>query len=321
MKDRFGREIDYLRISITDRCNLRCRYCIPDGVKLVPMGELLTYEEIEEVCRVGAELGISKIKVTGGEPLARKGAAKLIRMLKRIPGISSVTMTTNGVLLAQYLDELKANGLNGVNISLDTLDRDRYQEITGQDRLLQVMEAVELALKSGIRVKLNAVLWGEVRDSDWQGLLELARTRPLDVRFIELMPIGAGAGMDGYSNELLLGKISERYGMAERDEREHGNGPAVYYRLSGFAGSIGLISPIHGNFCHGCNRLRMSAKGELKPCLCYEDTIPLKGLLRQKNQEGVRAALVQAIMGKPDAHCFESPKKVTEKKNMIGIGG
>lgn len=321
MKDRFGREIDYLRISITDRCNLRCRYCIPDGVQSVPTGELLTYEEIEKVCRCGAELGIAKLKVTGGEPLVRKGAAELIGMLKRIPGISSVTMTTNGVLLAEHLDDLKAKGLDGVNISLDTLDRDRYREITGQDKLFQVLEAVEMAVRSGIRTKLNAVLMGTVRDSDWQGLVELARTRPLDVRFIELMPIGAGACMEGYSNRLLFEKISRVYGRPDRDEREHGNGPAVYYRLPGFAGSIGLISPIHGSFCHRCSRLRMSAKGELKPCLCYEDAVPLKDLLRQNNQEGVKDALAQAIMGKPGAHCFESIQNVTEKKNMIGIGG
>ncbi|MCI8660473.1 MAG: GTP 3',8-cyclase MoaA [Lachnospiraceae bacterium] len=321
MKDKFGREIDYLRISVTDHCNLRCRYCIPDGIQLVPMHDLLTYEEIEKVCRCGAELGISKLKVTGGEPLVRKGVARLIGMLKRIPGISSVTLTTNGVLLEECLDDLKAEGLDGVNISLDTLDPERYREITGRDELAQVLAGVDKAVKSGIRTKINVVLSEFIRDQDWKGLAELAKETPLDVRFIELMPIGAGALVAGYSNVDVFGKIQELYGTAKKDEREHGNGPAVYYQLPGFTGSIGLISAIHGNFCHHCNRLRMSAGGELKSCLCYEDIIPLRGLLREGNREDVKEAFVRAICEKRSAHCFYNIQKVTEKKYMAGIGG
>lgn len=321
MRDLFGREIDYLRVSITDRCNLRCRYCIPEDVCLVPMEEILSYEEIETVCQCAAKLGISKIKVTGGEPLVRKGAPELIGRLKNIPGICQVTMTTNGVLLTNYLDELVKNGLDGVNISLDTLDETQYQKITGKAVLPQVLEGIEAAADSGLRTKINVVLQKSTLEGEWRKLIQLAKHRDVDVRFIELMPIGAGAGMSGESNEALMEKVRVQYPNLCRDGRVHGNGPAVYYHIPGFMGCIGLISAVHGRFCSGCNRIRMSAQGEIKPCLCYEDVIPLKPVLRSGKLEDVQEALAKAIREKPGEHCFGVDEKRTEHKPMVSIGG
>ena len=197
MLDQYGRSIDYMRVSITDRCNLRCRYCMPEGVELLPMKDILTYEEIREICSEAARLGIRKLKITGGEPLVRLGCADLIRELKAIEGIEQVTMTTNGVLLGRYLPELIRAGLDAVNISLDTLDRDRYAAITGRDELVSVLESVDAALASPLRVKINAVLQKGVNDDEWFSLAELARGRALDVRFIEIMPIGFGLQIEG----------------------------------------------------------------------------------------------------------------------------
>lgn len=321
MKDQYGREIDYLRISITDRCNLRCRYCIPDGVQLVPMGEILSYEEIETVCRCAAELGFSKIKITGGEPLVRKGAPELIGKIRSIPGIEHVTMTTNGILIPDYLDELVASGLEAVNISLDTLDAQEYSCITGRDQLELVKKGIRMAAESSLRTKINVVLQEGVHEQGWRPLVELARELPIDVRFIELMPIGEGAHKTGISGDVILQKVEEAYPGTVRDESVHGNGPAVYYRIPGFAGSVGFIEAIHGKFCDRCNRIRLSAEGELKPCLCYDRTIALKPFLRAGDVEGVKEALSQAVFGKPEAHCFEHRSDITENKNMVSIGG
>ena len=192
MKDQFGRTIDYMRISITDRCNLRCRYCMPLGIELVSMGELLTYEEIEQISQVAAQEGIRKLKITGGEPFVRKGCVELIARLKAIPGIEQVTLTTNGVLLSKYAQELADIKLDGVNISLDSRIRERYQWITGRDELMQVMEGLQTALAVDLKVKINAVLQNQMNENEWLSLAELAEEFPVDVRFIEMMPIGYG---------------------------------------------------------------------------------------------------------------------------------
>lgn len=321
MKDSYGREIDYMRISITDRCNLRCRYCMPDSTPALPGGELLTYEEIVQVCWEAAALGITRFKITGGEPLVRLDAAKLIGKLKGIPGVEAVTLTTNGVLLSEHLKELHEQGLDAVNISLDTLDERRYREITGFDALPRVLEGFYQALETGMKVKINTVLQADRSPEDWQELVLLARDHPVDVRFIELMPIGTGRELQGVSNPELQERIAEIYPGLSRDRRIHGNGPAVYYRIPGFSGSIGFISAIHGKFCESCNRLRMSAAGELKPCLCYGGTVDVKTPLRRKDLEGVRQALREAILKKPEAHCFKDVEGITERRRMVSIGG
>ncbi len=321
MKDSQGREIDYMRISVTDRCNLRCTYCMPDGIELLPMAEILTFEEILRVCRQAVELGITRFKVTGGEPLVRRGCVGLIDRIRHLPGVEQVTLTTNGVLLREHLDALLDAGLDAVNISLDTLKRERFVEITGSDHLEEVLAAVDAAVRSGLQVKINTVLEQEKNAGEWQDILELAWERNLDVRFIELMPIGNGAECTGISNETLFEWIREKYPDIHRDGRVHGNGPAVYYHIPGFAGSVGFISPIHCVFCGRCNRIRMTATGELKPCLCYEDTVSVRDAARHGEDRQIRAKLEEAVLMKPKQHCFDAWQDITEQRKMIQIGG
>lgn len=326
MIDGKGRLIDYMRISITDRCNLRCSYCMPDGIRQIAMSEILTYEEIESICQIAAELGIKKLKITGGEPLVRKGCTDLICRLKKVPGIEQVTLTTNGALLTEYLESLKKAGTDGINISLDTCNAARYQAITGTDACDRVIEAVYKSADSGIRTKVNAVLQEDDLEEegckeDVKGLLGLAKEITVDVRFIELMPIGYGKKRHGVSNDRVLSEIRKIYPDIRKDERTHGNGPAVYYQIPGFSGSIGFISAMHGKFCGECNRIRMTATGDIKPCLCYADVYPLRDLLRSGNYELVKEQLMEAVRKKPEAHCFEEPGAVTEAHQMVQIGG
>lgn len=325
LEDRYGRTIDYMRISITDRCNLRCRYCMPDGIEKVPMSRILTYEQIELIVREAAAQGITKIKITGGEPLVRRGCPALIAKLKQIPGITQVTMTTNGVLLEEALPELIKAGLDAVNVSLDTLDARKYEQITGYDELPNVLSAIAAAVQSGMKVKINVVPQRDINEDELLNLAVLAKDNPLDVRFIEIMPIGAGAGYDTISNDDVLHLIKEKYPQMTQDESYHGNGPAVYQKISGFDGSIGFISAIHGKFCQSCNRIRLTSMGMLKPCLCYADAIDLWEHLQVGDQMQRKALIHEdidlAISQKPRQHKFEHVEDVTEKNHMSSIGG
>ncbi len=310
MKDKYGRTINYIRISITDRCNLRCRYCMPQGASFVPQEDLLTDQEIQQVCRAAARMGVSRVKITGGEPLLREGCAELVGMLKRLPGIRQVTMTTNGILLHQYLLQLLANGLDAVNISLDTLSENTYAQMTGKPQLSRVLANIRLAGQAGLSVKLNRVLLKGVNDKEWHELAALTQKMPVDVRFIEMMPIGYGREYTPVSNEMLLKELYRIYPDLETDRRIHGNGPAVYYRIKDAQGSIGLISAI----------------GRLKPCLCFADSVDLGAVLRgnmpeEKKQEALCQAFCQALADKPRMHRFEVPGAVTEQAQMVQIGG
>lgn len=321
MTDRFGRTVDYMRISITDRCNLRCSYCMPKNPCWLPEEELLSQEEILEICSCGVKLGIRKIKVTGGEPLIRQDCTELIRRIKTLPGMEKVTLTTNGVLLALKAQELYEAGIDGVNISLDTLDRNIYQEITGFDRLPQVLEGIQAMGEVPVALKTNTVLMPGVNEESWKELALLAKSQSIDVRFIEKMPLGEEKGTEGISNLRLLEDMQKLFGKAEKDNRIHGNGPAVYYHFPEFKGSIGFISALHGKFCADCNRLRMTAEGLVKPCLCYQDSISLKEAVREGNREEIEKLLKKAIEEKPLSHCFEHTEQVTERRNMWKIGG
>lgn len=350
MKDSSGRTIDYMRISITDRCNLRCRYCMPEGVTEEPRWEILSLEEIEAVALAGAGLGIKKIKVTGGEPLVRKNCPLLIKRLKAIPGIEKVTITTNGVLLEEQYDALLEAGVDGINVSLDTLNRRLYEKITGRDELERVLSGIKKAAEGPVPVKINAVSLdltqiarecGLTGDFGWRELVNFARELPVDVRFIEMMPIGYGKQFETISHKTLLEEMKKEISGLCPDERIHGFGPAVYYKAPGFKGSIGLISAIHGKFCGDCNRVRLTAKGYLKSCLCYEDGVDLRAILRDGQekpetdrhfhwekqpddalvQKALKEAMSHAVYAKPVAHCFENPENITEVHNMISIGG
>lgn len=337
MRDSQGRTIDYMRISITDRCNLRCRYCMPENPEHVPVDEMLTFEEITKAVRCSASLGIRYIKITGGEPLVRKGCPGLVKMIKEVPGIEKVTLTTNGILLKQYLGQLIEAGIDGINISLDTLDGSRYREITGRDSLPEVVSAIKTASASSVPIKINTVSlsmgFGKEWDSslesegnDWEKMTEIARDYPVDVRFIEMMPIGYGKQFTTVNHGELLKEMKQHYPEMEKDNTLHGFGPAVYYKIPGFLGSIGFISAIHGKFCNRCNRIRLTSKGYLKTCLCYEAGADLRPILRSGLEEKelekqLSQVMKQAVMEKPAAHCFENPGQVTEQGNMSMIGG
>ncbi len=325
MLDQFERNIDYLRISITDRCNLRCVYCMPEeGVEWMPHEEILSYEEILRLCRVFAALGIRKIKLTGGEPLCRKGVADLVREIKGVEGIDCVTLTTNGMTLAKQLPALVEAGLDGVNISLDTLDRKGFEALTRRDGLPQVLEGLHAALAvPGLSVKLNCVPTARNQDQ-LVPLARLARDHAVAVRFIELMPIGLGAGLDFQSEEQVRALLEGEFGPMTPCEERLGNGPCHYVNLSGFTGRIGFISAMSHNFCAQCNRVRLTAQGFLKTCLQYERGADLRAILRGGgSDEKLMQAVSQAIGEKPSRHHFEqaADQQALERHGMSQIGG
>ena len=298
---------------------------MPEGIHLTSMSELLTFEEIVQVVGAGAELGIRHVKLTGGEPLLRRSLPTLVQMLKNIDGIEQVTMTTNGILLKEHLPALLKAGLDAVNISLDSTDRDTFRKITGFDQLDMVLAAIDAACASGIRTKINAVSLNLGEEAIWN-LIDLAKDRPLDVRFIEMMPIGHGKDFPVYSHTKMLEQFRERYPDLTADKAMHGFGPAVYYHIPGYQGSIGLISAIHGKFCDKCNRIRLTSTGFLKGCLCYNTGADLREILRANEAEDEKRrhlteTMEAAIYAKPRAHCFESAGDVTERATMNEIGG
>lgn len=323
MLDRYGRVINYLRISVTDRCNLRCCYCMPEGVQDVGMKNILTFEEIWEIVRTGVSLGITHIRITGGEPLVRKGCADLIRRIREIPGVETIAMTTNGVLLGNYGKQLKEAGVDGVNISLDTLDPEEFYKITGKRELQEVLAGIRAAKTAGLPVKLNAV---NRKELDPIPLVRYAQEENLPLRFIEMMPVGYGKKYVGRSNEELRETLEAVCGKAEcmtnREELSRmGSGPAVYYQFSDLKVPVGFISAIHGKFCDTCNRVRLTAEGYLKLCLCYDEGEDLRRVLREGEKENLRTIMEQTIFRKPAAHCFEHPAEMTETHEMVKIGG
>lgn len=323
MLDRYGRVINYLRISVTDRCNLRCCYCMPEGVQDVEMKNILTFEEIWEIVRTGVSLGITHIRITGGEPLVRKGCVDLIRGIREIPGVETITMTTNGVLLGNYGKQLKEAGVDGVNISLDTLDLEEFYKITGKRELQEVLAGIRAVKTAGLPVKLNAV---NRKELDPIPLVRYAQEENLPLRFIEMMPVGYGKKYVGRSNEELRETLEAVCGKAEcmtnREELSRmGSGPAVYYQFSDLKVPVGFISAIHGKFCDTCNRVRLTAEGYLKLCLCYDEGEDLRRVLREGEKENLRTIMEQTIFRKPAAHCFEHPAEMTETHEMVKIGG
>lgn len=323
MLDRYGRVINYLRISVTDRCNLRCCYCMPEGVQDVGMKNILTFEEIWEIVRTGVSLGITHIRITGGEPLVRKGCVNLIRGIREIPGVETITMTTNGVLLGNYAKQLKEAGVDGVNISLDTLDPEEFFKITGKRELQEVLAGIRAAKTAGLPVKLNAV---NRKELDPIPLVRYAQEENLPIRFIEMMPVGYGKKYVGRSNEELRETLEAVCGKAEcmtnqEELSRMGSGPAVYYQFSDLKVPVGFISAMHGKFCDTCNRVRLTAEGYLKLCLCYDEGEDLRRVLREGEKENLRTIMEQTIFRKPAAHCFEHPAEMTETHEMVKIGG
>lgn len=325
MRDQYGREIDYLRLGLTDRCNFRCRYCLGGAtVAWLPSEQLLTDQEVVQVVTAAAQLGITRLKLTGGEPLLREGLPELVTRLGQIPGIRDITLTTNGFLLSQWAEALAHSGISTVNVSLDTLDPVGFQKLTGVDGLHQVLEGIQSALQAGFaRVKVNCVTGRGLVQGDPGDLVRLAQEGPVWVRYIESMPIGPGASCPPLTRRELIRTLEERYGPL-RPTEERGNGPADYFTLPGLAGRIGFISARTAPFCPQCNRIRVTPDGWVKPCLQYGAALDLKPLLReQKDPEALRQALARAIWGKPRAHQFDVPQtgEGLEQRTMSAIGG
>ncbi len=325
-QDDFGRAINYIRVSVTDRCNLRCVYCMPPtGVEKFGHGEILRYEELALVIRAAAEIGISKIRLTGGEPLARIGLSEFVRMIAVTPGIDDLSMTTNGTLLAGHAQELADAGLQRVNISLDTLDAKRFATITRKNRIDDVWSGFAAARAAGLTpIKFNMVVVRGLNDDEVVDFARKTLTDAWHVRFIELMPIGNNAGWAG-DRSVPIGevrsRIEQQVGPLDPIHGPKGNGPARYYQLPGADGTIGFIGALSHHFCPSCNRLRLTADGRLRPCLMDEREIDLRSVLRSgAGLEAVKSLLAQAIQGKPRRHRLNDAV-VTRDRTMAQIGG
>jgi len=333
--DQHGRTVDYLRISVTDRCNLRCLYCMPEeGVPPKPHDAMLTLEELTSFVKVAAGEGFKRIRLTGGEPLVRLGIEDLVAGIQAIEGIESVAMTTNGILLTKMAEKLRQAGLTRVNISLDTLDPEQYRTITRWGNLDEVLQGVDTALSTGFEpVKINVVVVRSLQQ-DVLAFARMSLERPLHVRFIEYMPVGDACGSEGLGwtkedtipNEELIALINmqlEESGLgslqpvSQQSETPDGWGPARYYRLDGAQGTVGFISALSRHFCSECNRLRLTVDGELLPCLFSDNSYDVKSALRSKDDEAVRKVIQRALQCKPDEHHY----RVGTQHYMSQIGG
>lgn len=313
MKDRFGRNITYLRISVTDLCNLRCKYCMPEsGVKSLCHSDILSIEEIVEIVKVASKNGIKKIRLTGGEPLVRRGFINLCKQISKIDEIEDIAITTNGVYLKDMADELFENKVRRINFSLDTLIKEKYNDITRRNDFDKTMESLFYAIKKGFKVKINVVLIGGFNDDEIQDFVNLANKYDLEVRFIELMQIGETANWSKdkfVSNKIVLEKVPKL-------EFDGVSGVAKIYKIKGQKGRIGLISPISCSFCEDCNRIRLTSDGKLKPCLHSKDEINLKGLSGEELEEVFK----RGIYEKPEKHHLEDGKSESAR-DMNKIGG
>ncbi|HHV64087.1 MAG TPA: GTP 3',8-cyclase MoaA [Peptococcaceae bacterium] len=318
MLDSYGRRINYLRVSVTDRCNLRCAYCMPaEGIEKREHRDILSLEEVENIVRAAVRLGIEKLRFTGGEPLVRKGLLQLVENLAQIKGLKDIALTTNGILLKKYARDLKNAGLNRVNVSLDSLDREKYRRITRCGRLDDVLEGIELAQEVGLTpIKLNVVLIGGFNDDEIIDFVNLTFKRDLEVRFIELMPLGeaqAWRKSSFISNQTVLDKLPRLIPLPFK-------GPgtvARLYKLPNAKGKVGLISPISSHFCNYCNRIRLTADGKLKPCLHSNQEVNLKGV----HPDELLRLLFEAIKAKPAKHYISTKGASEAQRNMNEIGG
>lgn len=316
MIDNYGRSINYLRISVTELCNLRCRYCMPEeGIEKRSHEEMMTAEETIDAAKAAVSLGINKIRITGGEPLIKRGIVNLCRKIAEIDGLRELCITTNGTLLRQFAKELYDAGVDRLNISLDTLDSRKFKYITRRGELNQVLDGIEAAFEAGFeKIKINTVLMGGFNDDEIEDFVALTKDRNIEVRFIELMPIGGGIDFDKakfISCEEVLTKVPQLESLEESD------GVATMYKLPGSAGKVGLIRPISCEFCSGCNKIRLTADGMLKPCLHLDGEISIKG----RNRDEMRSIMKSAILNKPemrDTMDVDNPSRAGRDMNRIG---
>lgn len=324
--DSFGRIHNYLRISVTDRCNLRCVYCMgSEGVNWLDREKILRYEEIVEVVKVAAGLGINKIRITGGEPLVRKDLSFLIKELRRIPGIKDLSLTTNGLLLAEQAKELHEAGLDRVNVSLDSLDPENYRQITRGGELKEVISGIEAALKVGLSpVKINVVLMKGLNDHEVPTFLKIASEQPLQIRFIEYMPLGTVNNEKLKDASLSAATVLETAAaletpLTENSSKNCGEGPSELFKLLGGIGSVGLIHPVSSLFCATCNRLRLTADGFLKPCLYWNDELAIRPCLG--DNEALSRLFFRAMKIKKEKHDMSAGVQMNRIRCMSRIGG
>jgi cyclic pyranopterin phosphate synthase len=345
ISDPFQRQIDYIRVSVTDRCNLRCVYCMPpEGINLAPHWQILSYEEITKVIRAASDLGVSKVRLTGGEPLVRPHLVELVKMIKDLGTVDDLALTTNGLLLSRYARALKDAGLDRVNVSLDTLKPERFEQITRHGKLSDALAGIRSAGKVGLTpVKINVVLMRGVNDDELLDFARMSVEEDWNVRFIEPMPFdnvaeanlrndtvcsGAESRRDGYMSvaemQQQIGAMGtlESLNLQNNGARDFpGNGPANYFRLPGAKGTLGFISPVSDLFCSGCNRLRLTADGKLRPCLLSDVEFDLKGPLREgATDEEIRQLIVKVVDNKPEKHHLDESVTPTAR-GMSQIGG
>lgn len=314
MKDFYQREIDYLRISVTTRCNLGCRYCMP-AQRRETEEDVLSFAEIVEIVEAAAKLGVRKLRITGGEPLMRGRICQLCARLRAIDGIRELALTTNGQYLEGYAQPLKEAGVDRVNVSLDTLRPERYREMTRGGRITPVLQGIKAARKAGLAVKLNVVLVGGFNEDEIEDFVALTRETPLEVRFIELMPVGPGAAFPAsavVSCDEVLRRVPQLRSMGQTE------GVARLYQLPEGAGRVGLISPVSCDFCAACNRVRLTARGTLKPCLHSDKEISLRGLAGQALERQIRAAIAEKPERRPE---FRRGHASAGGRPMYLIGG
>jgi len=322
VKDSYGREINYLRLSVTDRCNFRCKYCMPDkGINKLPHDQIVSYESIMKVVKAASRIGIDRVRFTGGEPLTRKGLPELVQMVDGVDGIDELTLTTNGSLLEELADDLARAGLDRVNVSLDAIDANTFTEITRRGDVEKVLRGINASKRAGLTpVKINAVIVKGMNESEILPLIDFVAANDLTIRFIELMPMGEAArgSLEGLPLEEVMSIVEKRWQLVKFDG-PIGNGPASYYRaVNGESkATVGFIFPISKRFCEGCNRIRMTSRGSIRPCLARDEEYPLN--IDHSTVERLSTRLARIIKRKPYEHEWEA-KSVTAGE-MSDIGG
>jgi len=325
--DQFNRQINYLRISVTDRCDLRCRYCMNEHMEFLPRDTLLNFEEVERIAGIFVSLGVEKIRITGGEPLVRKGLVHLIEKLYRIPDLKHLVMSSNAVSLARYARPLKEAGLARLNISLDSLQNERFKTITRNGDLARVLEGIAVAKTVGFeKIKINSVLMHGFNDDEAIDLVNYAVDNSFDISFIEEMPLGEidshRRATSSYSNQQLLKTLQRSFDIGQECEKQNSAGPARQFPLMGTHTKVGLISPHSDNFCSTCNRVRISAEGKLLLCLGNNHALDLKNLMREKkmDDQAIKNQIMQTMNIKPERHEFdlEGEPQIVRFMNMTG---
>lgn len=326
--DRYGRHLTYLRVSVTDRCNLRCRYCMPRiNFSLLPHDKILTYEEILKACSAFAAIGITKVRLTGGEPLVRRDLIKLAERLTEINGLEEICITTNGVLLEKYADALFKTGIRHINISLDSMNPDRFAYITGFNLFEQVWRGIKKALEKGFSpIKINSVIIKGINDNEINDLAGLSLKYPVQIRFIEFMPFGHDIFWNParfVSCDKIRDQIEHTFGkLRPLPSKSQSAGPASVYALDNCAGTVGFIGALSHRFCKSCNRLRLTAEGRLRLCLFSDEEVDIKKALRQgQNEEDLALFFHRAILNKPKELKFSKKEKLSCTRSMSSIGG